>query len=135
MSRSSALQAATSKPHLSGGSNGGVKAVIFTPDFTAVDETIRILLRKHLPHGSKAEIAGLAGVHPNQLSRQLSGEDGLHNKTIGAALFVLARFPELHSVIIAVEVLRNGGAVEFREQVGLVIEFGTGQLCLPGVGP
>ncbi len=107
--------------------------MILAPDFTAVDEQIRVLLRKHLPHGSKAEIAALAGIHPNQLSRQLSGEDGLHNKTIGAALHLLQRHPELHAIIAAVEVLRNGGSVELREQVGLLIEFGSKQLCLPGL--
>lgn len=133
MRRSSDLASRLGKAILTSQSSGGVKAVILTPDFTAVDEQIRILLRKHLPHGSKAEIATLAGIHPNQLSRQLSGEDGLHNKTIGAAIHVLQRFPEIHSVIAAVEVLRNGGVFELREQTGLLIEFKNGQLCLPGL--
>lgn len=133
MRRSSDLAARLGKAILTADSSGGAKAVILTPNFTAVDESIRVLLRKHLPHGSKAEIAALAGVHPNQLSRQLSGEDGLHNKSIGAALHVLQRFPELHAVIVAIEILRNGGAFELREQAGLVIEFKDGQLCLPGI--
>lgn len=107
--------------------------MILTPSFTSVDETIRVLLRKHLPHGSKSDVASLAGIHANQLTRQLSGEDGLHHKTVAACLHVLQRYPELHSVIGAVEVLRNGGSIELREQVGLVIEFGTKQLCLPGL--
>lgn len=133
MRRSSDAAARLGKAILTADSSGGAKAVILTPDFTAIDEQIRVLLRKHLPHGVKAEIAGLAGIHPNQLSRQLSGEDGLHNKTIGAAMHVLQRYAELHSVIVAVEILRDGGVIELREQTGLLIEFKNGQLCLPGL--
>lgn len=102
--------------------------------FTEIDEAIRVLLRTHLPHGTKIEIAHLAGIHLNQLSRQLSGDDGLHNRVVGAALFVLRRYPELHAVITAVEILRSGkSSTEIRTRMGLVIEFKSGQLALPGM--
>ncbi|MGH7124895.1 MAG: hypothetical protein ACREFI_11025, partial [Stellaceae bacterium] len=80
------------------------------------------------------ELAALVGIHLNQLSRQLSGDDGLHNKTVSGAVWIFSRFPELVSVAAAIKILRDGGSAELREKVGLLIEFSNGQLCLPGLG-
>lgn len=134
MSRSSAISAPLSKASQQAAFAGGVKPVIQAVDFPSSDETIRVLLRSHLPHGTKQDLAALAGLHVNQLSRQLSGEDGLHNKTVSAAVSIFRQYPELSAVVSAVHILRNGGnSAELREQTGLLIEFGTGQLCLPGI--
>lgn len=133
MTRASGLVAPHRKPILDGGFTGGEKPVISACTFTDSDEQIRILLRKHLPHGTKQELAVLAGVHVNQLSRQLSGEDGLHNKTVSAAVSIFRRYAELEAVVTAVKILRDGGNAELRETIGLLIKFSAGQLCLPGV--
>lgn len=134
MSRSSVHAPAASKATLIGEFAGGGKPVNSAPVFTSLDEAIRVLLRKHLPHGVKAELAALAGIHPNQLSRQLSGDDGLHNKTVSAAVWIFRRFSELQAVVAAVHLLRDGEVTaELREKTGLLIEFGTGQLALPGM--
>lgn len=134
MTRSSSHAPASTKATLIVEFAGGGKPLNSTPAFNCFDETIRVLLRKHLPHGVKAELAALAGIHPNQLSRQLSGDDGLHNKTVSAAVWIFRRFSELQAVVTAVHLLRDGEvSAELSEKTGLLIEFGTGQLALPGM--
>lgn len=90
-------------------------------------ESIRVLLRKHLPHGTKAEVAKVAGLGPDQVSRQLSGSEGIQARTIMAA------FPFLpESVAGALLAILCGGTPDFDEQTALIIRFRDGQLFLPG---
>lgn len=78
-------------------------------------------------------MARLTNQHPNHVSSQLSGESGIHDKTVSAALWILLAHPELHAVVSAIRLIRDGQELAMREQVGLLIEFGSGQLCLPGL--
>lgn len=111
-----------------------MEPVNLTPNFTDHDGAIRALLVNHLPHGSKGEIAAVAHIHANQVSRQLSGDDGLHDKTVNAAIWILRRYPELAAVVTAIHMLRNGDVSSaLVQKSGLLIEFGTGQLCIPGM--
>jgi hypothetical protein len=116
------------------GSREWKSSVDFLPKFNEAEESIRVLIRKHLPHGSKQELARLTNQHPNHISSQLSGESGLREKTLSAAIWILLQHPQLHAVATAVKLMRDGEAqIELRETPGLVIEFGSGQLCLPGL--
>lgn len=90
-------------------------------------ESLRVLLRKHLPHGTKAEVAKAAGLGPDQVSRQLSGSEGIQARTIMAALPFL---PE--AVVGAVLTILSGGTPDFEEQTALIVRFRDGQLFLPG---
>lgn len=109
-------------------------SLIFAPKFNEAEEQIRVLLRSHLPHGSKQTVASATSQHPNHISSQFSGESGLRHVTVSAGIWVLLQHPELHAVATAIRLIRDGESpVELREQKGLLIEFGTGQLCLPGL--
>jgi hypothetical protein len=134
MTPSSAPSAPATKGRVPPDLGEGKSSLIFASNFNEAEESIRVLIRKHLPHGSKQELARLTNQHPNHVSSQLSGESGIHDKTVSAAVSIFRQYPELEAVVSAIHILRNGGsAAELREKTGLLIEFSNGQLCLPGL--
>ena len=96
-------------------------------EIDASAESVRVLIRKHLPHGTKGEVAILAGIAPDQVSRQLSGTEGIQARTIMASLRFL---PE--TAAAAVITILSGGTPDFQEQTALIVRFRDGQLFLPG---
>ena len=97
-------------------------------NFAATEESIRRLIRLHLPHGTKEQLADRIGITKAQLSRQLSGDEGLHDKTVNAALEFL---PD--AVVGAIHAMRCGATPDFEEKTALIIRFKPGQLFLPGI--
>lgn len=92
-------------------------------------ESIRVLIRKHLPHGTKAEVAKLARLAPDQLSRQLSGTEGIQARSVMAALRFL---PE--TVAAAIITILCGATPDFEERTALIVHFRSSkQLYLPGL--
>lgn len=92
-------------------------------------ESIRVLIRKHLPHGTKAEVAKLARIAPDQLSRQLSGTEGIQARAVMASLRFL---PE--TVAAAIITILCGATPDFEERTALIVHFrASRQLFLPGL--
>lgn len=134
MTRSLTVRPGATKGNLLVEFTEGKTSLNLPPDFKVVEQHIRALLQRHLPHGSKQELARITRQHANHISSQFSGESGLREVTVAAALWILMQRPELHAVVAAIRELRDGNeAIELHEQMGLLISFGTKQLFLPGL--